>query len=347
MGLSKKIKDVISKYLNSKDVWVIVVAEIIAATLLGLVAFLYVLIKTIFYKVPIREVLDGIVNFLSGTSRINNAVSVIDGLIIFGFAISIITNVIKSRKEKSLNVGDEDEKEKELPTLNQHSTVFFWNRIANAFPGQRGLQWYDPKTAVRRLKVVFKEPLLFQTSNNFDSIPDPIWWFRGGSALHIHEFKTLSSTKILLNREEIEIKRIAVNIDDLYYKCFIYIEAKAEKQTGLCPFTKEDIQRHIESFGYSNEEYGLFGKAIITREQYDDGATIIKGNVVDTHGAELRVRYLSDYNFIVSAKQSPYNSGKFEIESKSQFNSILQGKETTESFFQWMGRLPKHEGLVR
>jgi hypothetical protein len=99
---------------------------------------------------------------------------------------------------------------------------------------------------------------------------------------------------------------------------------------------QEDINKHIETFGYSWEEYGLLGKKLIRREEYDDGAIVINGEIVDASNAELRVRYLSDYNFIIAAQQSPYSSNKFERESEDMFNDLLKGKMTAESFFEYL-----------
>ncbi|MDI1355374.1 MAG: hypothetical protein PSX36_10670 [bacterium] len=93
----------------------------------------------------------------------------------------------------------------------------------------------------------------------------------------------------------------------------------------------------------SSEEYGLLGKKPIRREQYDDGATVIKDKVVDATGADLRIRYLSDYNFLIAAKQSPYNSNKFSRESKDFLNDILQGKQTTEKFFEFLETFEKRD----
>lgn len=44
-------------------------------------------------------------------------------------------------------------------------------------------------------------------------------------------------------------------------------------------------------------------------------------------GSKLRIRYLSEYNFIISAKQSPFNSQKFDRESYDYFNAILKGEK--------------------
>jgi len=45
---------------------------------------------------------------------------------------------------------------------------------------------------------------------------------------------------------------------------------------------------------------------------------------------ELRVRYLSKYNLIIAAADSPYNSKKFDAISKEYLNGILNGTHTLE-----------------
>ena len=109
-----------------------------------------------------------------------------------------------------------------------------------------------------------------------------------------------------------------------------------------------NIQNHINSFGYSWEEYGLIKnwigwKTPIRREDYDDGATVIRGKVRNTFNAELRVRYLSDYNFIIAAKGSPYNSNKFTRNSKRYLNGILKKEIDPNDFFEFLKEFNKNE----
>jgi hypothetical protein len=87
------------------------------------------------------------------------------------------------------------------------------------------------------------QPLDFDPIIGTDAVDDPFWWFRAGRSMYIKQFQTLSKTKILLGIDELEINRIAVSISPFYYKCFIYVETKGEKQIGLYNFTKEDIEQ--------------------------------------------------------------------------------------------------------
>ncbi len=238
--------------------------------------------------------------------------------------------------------------ESNKPRATEHSTSFFYQRMASAFPGVRGLKWHeDSKEATNRLKILLQKPLRFKSdSREFES--DPIWWFRGSSDMYIKKFEKIGRNKILLNFDQLKIKRIAAYHGDAYYKDFVYVETEREKQTGLYNLKDEDIQRHIETFGYSWEEYGLIKnwlgwKTLIRREDYDDGATVIRGKVKDALNAELRVRYLSKYNFIIAAKGSPYNSNKFNQNSKDYLNKVLRNEIEPNDFFNFLKGFNKHE----
>jgi hypothetical protein len=232
----------------------------------------------------------------------------------------------------------------ELPLMGLESTVFFSYRIANAFPGERSLVWYnEPKIIVERLAILLGTPLKFGISNKENFFEIPIWWYRGSSSMHIENFEKLTKTKVLIGIKELEVKRMAVNIDSAYYKCFVYLETKAEKPTGLYDTNENVIKRDIETFGYSWEEFGLLGKQLIRREEYEDGAAVIKSKVVDASSAKLRTRFLSDYNLLIAAHDSPYNSDKFERYSEDFFNGILTNKITTEFFFEFLSTFKKKE----
>ncbi len=334
-----KLKDTFYQKYWPDPVWSKVISAGIITVVGSILTAIYVLLKSLYDKVSFKTATMQVVDYFKLTTKINNLVLWLSFLMltwtVYSFLNAFIKNIISKIRAKSVVIKSIEEP-KEFPTITEHSTVFFSYRLANAFPGQRGLMWYEPKTAVERFKILFQEPLRFKSERDSDCMPDPIWWFRGCSNSCIDEFKVLSKTKILMGRREIEIKRVAVCISDLYYKCFVYVEAKGEKQTGLYSIKPEDIKRGINIFGFSSEEYGLLGKKSIRREQYDDGATIIKDKVVDTTSAELRIRYLSDYNFIIAAKQSPYNSSKFDIESLNYLDDILQGKQTAENLFKFL-----------
>lgn len=341
-GLRQFKENFYAKYWTD-PVWSKVISAGIITVFGSVLTAIFVLIKSLYEKVEIKIVAKEVFDYFEDTIEINNLIFWIAILLLAytlykffkSFFLAIISKVKSPKIEKN-------EEPKQLERITLHSTAFFTYRLAKAFPGQRGLVWYKPKVAVDRLKILLQEPLLFE-SGGYDCMGDPIWWFRGGSALHIDKFKPLSKTKVLMGIDEIEIKRIGVFISDSYYKSFVYIEAKGEKQTGLYKYKPEDIERHIETFGYSSEEYGLLGNRPIRREQFDDGATVIKNKVLDASKAELRQRYLSDYNFIMTAKQAPYNSRKFCRDTKEYFNDILSGKITAETFFEYLETYEKHE----
>jgi len=180
------------------------------------------------------------------------------------------------------------------------STVFFYERFTSAFPGIRGIQYFKGKKAIERLSIVLKPPLVFEVD---EYILTPIWWWRGGN-LPIKRFRRLNRNTVLMGSEELKIKKVAAVNNGAYYHCFLYIEIKPMKCTGLYKKrTNSDMEKIIEDFGYDWEEYGLYkGNTKITRAEYDDNAAMIKGKIVDLDDdVELRVRYTTPYNFLIAA----------------------------------------------
>jgi hypothetical protein len=234
--------------------------------------------------------------------------------------------------------------------INETSTEFFSYRLSKAFPGDRGIRWYDGKEAVKRLSIFFNTQLIFKTNPKFQNVrhedspvSDPIWWFRGSSSMYIEEFEVLSDTKILVDGTEYEINRIAVNVDNSYYKSYIYVEAKGEDPIGFTNYTTVKINQQIDYFGYASEQYGLFEIQIVTHPEYEDGSAVINGEIIEIPDAKSRKRFLSNYNFIITAKQSPYNSTRFQRESKDFFNEILKEIIDPEDFFKSLESYNKHE----
>ncbi len=301
-------------------VWSKVIAAGIIFIIGTLLTSLYAIFQTIFSKISFIDTFKSIRNFLA-----KDITSPLWTLVLLGIVFLILTLkpivlfckeiLNKIRKPKTIKSKNE------IPFATEHSTVLFSYRMAKAFPGLRDLAWFNkPAEAIQRLQLLLKEPLRFK-NGSMECESDPIWWFRGHSALFIDKFEKLGCKKVLMNIEQLKIKRIAAFHSNSYYRDFVYVETFGEKQTGLYNIAKDDIKIHIENFGYNLEEYGLikflyFWKKAIRREHYDDGATVIRGKVVDAKDAKLRVRYITDYNFIIAAKGSPYNSTKFDRESK-------------------------------
>ncbi len=221
-------------------------------------------------------------------------------------------------------------------------TVFFHERICDAFPGVESYKWIeDPYTAIERLSILLKNPIYFDESDGFGTTSDPIWWFRGRSALYIRKFERIDGTHCLVDTDVINIKRIAIVRPGSYYQDFIYVEANPDKPTGLYD-NKESMEYYSKEWGFYREEYGWLNNMPISRQEYDDGVADINGKLVNAEDAELRVRYLTSYNFIITSKFSPYNSDEFCKESKEYFDGMLKKETDFKNFLDFMLRLPKN-----
>lgn len=222
-------------------------------------------------------------------------------------------------------------------------SVFFHHRICGSFPGIEGLQWFlNPNEALDRLELLLKEPIYFENKTGHGTTCDPIWWFRPLGALYVRKFKRINQTRCLLDHDELEIDKIAVFRSEAYWESFIYVQTKADVPIGLYSQTIEDIERLKNNFGYAREEYGLFEGKPITRSCYDDGAAVIDGKVIDTFGAELRARYLSKYNFLITQKFSPINSKDFERHAQATINEILEKPDLLDDVVKFIHTLPRH-----
>ena len=294
---------------NWKDpVWSKVIAAGIIAALGFILTSLYSLVVSLIQSISFKEAFQTIIDFLLQDVSLNLGVIGVLAVLYITLTLNQLTSFISNIYIKIISPKTDDDEEKiELPRATEHSTSLFYQRMASAFPGIRDVTWFDnPKVALDRLEILLREPLRFK-SDLRECESDPIWWFRGGSALFVEKFKRIGRKKALMNIDQLKIKRIAAYHGDSYYMDFVYVEVEGEKQTGLYNHSEEDINRHIDSFGYSWEEYGLIKNRIgwttpIRREDYDDGATVQGGKVRDALNAELRVRYLSKYNFIIAAK---------------------------------------------
>ncbi|KIO48295.1 toll/interleukin-1 receptor domain-containing protein [Nitrosospira sp. NpAV] len=238
---------------------------------------------------------------------------------------------VKLRAKPPLGKNPFIETEDDRPTLGENSTTFFFNRFCSAFPGVRGIAWFGGKEAVDRLMILLKIPLNFKDGA-------PIWWWRSGDC-QIERFDRLHENIVLMDYQELRIRRIAAVNSGSYYQSFIYVEVEADKPTGLY---KIDISADVKDRGYSREEYGLFEGRTISRAEYDDDATVIDGKPVDLHGkADLRVRYLTPYNFIIAAHNSPINNGGYDNRRDEVLNNVLMGKLPLEQLVDEIHKLPK------
>jgi len=242
-------------------------------------------------------------------------------------------NESNNTKQTKIEIENDISPYKHLPKFGFTATSFFYQRMCDAFPGMRGLSCIDdPKVANKRLEILLKQPLHFRSRDDNDATTSPIWWFRGYSSNSIEFYKRISKTKCLINYKEIEIDKLYIYRSSAYYQEFVYILTKPEKQTGIENFSNEIIKRHVEESGYSFEEYGLLNnKYPISRKEYDDGNAVIKGKIIDASEAELRMRFITPYNFIITSQFSPINESDYDQLFETILNNIINGSDNIEN----------------
>ena len=155
-----------------------------------------------------------------------------------------------------------------------------------------------------------------------------------------------------MNCDELEIERIATYHSQDYWKDFVYIEAKPEQPVGVYKYEDNvdfDAKRTNLGLEYCYEKYAVFRDEAgvewpITRQEYDDGAAVIDGKVIDLDDkAELRTRYLTRYNFVICGKCHPFNSGKGDKLTKKYLDGILSGEMSLKDFIRATETLHKNE----
>lgn len=239
------------------------------------------------------------------------------------------------------NLGKEcQDKEEESNDIDlfDSSTPFFDYRFGKAFPGVRGVKEFtDSKECVDRLQILLKKPL------NGKKLGGPIWWIRGSSNSDISNFERITDDKFLLDGDEIKVRRIVVNAAGEYYKKFVYVEAYPEEETGLYTNDDDFVEEWTDKYGYYYEEYAEYENKKITRAEYDDGAAMIDGKVIDLMGkAKLRTRYITPYNLIICAHFNPMNSSEYDDMLEMLLNGILKGQNSVDEIVDLVKRMPKH-----
>ncbi len=235
-----------------------------------------------------------------------------------------------------------DVDEKKLNVISTAPTVFFYDRLSEAFPGVRGLEWFSGENAIKGLTRLLKKPIYFSQAKGHGTYTDPIWWFRGKSASSIKNFELMEDGKVLLNYKELLINKIAIFNPTSYYQCFVYIETSPDNSCGVYSYTKNYIKDLESSKGYYDELYGIDkNKNIVTLAQLEDGAATINGDYIKLKEPKLRARFLTKYNLIIVPKSSPYNSNKGNLLGHSYMNSILKGDKTLEDFASEYEKLEK------
>jgi TIR domain len=282
-------------------------------------------------------------------------------------SLAIADKICKNTEEVEVNLSDETKvsNETEKFSLVEYGVLvdnrgnaeirindfeFFNNRLASAFPGGRGLQWFiDPKVIIKRFEILFRKPLTFNKFPNqseYGGEISPFWWFRRGSSNSIDNYEKLSDTKCLIEWNEYEVDKIAVYRDSSSYKNFIYVETKAEPPIyDIDPDLDKYIKLRLEDETYVSQEYGLYEDKPIKREEYDDGAAIIDDEVIDIRGkSSFRIRFLTRYNFIICAQSAIYNSNESDDLFGEFMDKVLTGENPKlEDYLPKLLKIPREK----
>lgn len=229
--------------------------------------------------------------------------------------------------------------EDQRPSLRgMHSTALFAKRFANAFPGVRGIQWFEGVDELAmRLNALLAEPLQFEDAT-------PIWWSRGSANLHISTFSA-GDPIFLMNDDEMRIARVAAVNPGSYKYNFVYVSVDPLEPVGIYDTTAQriaEVENGDSAFPYYWEEYGVVdGTHLISRAELDDGSAIIDGKLQTVSDrAELRGRYVTPYNFVIAATGSPLLNPDYDRRLEDHLNAMLKGEERLPDMVQEVLRLP-------
>lgn len=213
-----------------------------------------------------------------------------------------------------------------LPSLGgAHSTVVFAQRFGAAFPGVRGITWFDGDDTIRqRLARLLAQPLEFEDGT-------PIWWSRGSSNLQISSYAEAAEC-FRINGDEMKIVRVAAVNPASYKYSFVYVEVDPLPPIGIYKRTPEriaEVAAGDSPFGYYWEEYGLVdGVHLVTRAEADDGSAMIDGKLQSLQGRlEIRARYVTKYNFIIAAGGAPLMNSSYDYTLEGHLNAMLKGED--------------------
>jgi DNA-binding transcriptional regulator YhcF (GntR family) len=170
----------------------------------------------------------------------------------------------------------------------QKSTVFFYERVCDAFPGIRELHIIDdPNEAVSRLCILLRAPLQFK-------VYCPIWMIFSVGSVSIKSCGAIDKKHVLLQPYELNINKLAIYRPPTYWQYFVYLECAPDEPTGIYPHTtKGYIAQMAKDMGRCYEEYAIGEDQFLTREEYDDGAIFRNGKSISITGAQPRIRYLT------------------------------------------------------
>lgn len=223
------------------------------------------------------------------------------------------------------------------------TTDFFERRFASAFPGLREPKWFYKREAVDRLITLLRGPLVFKSGKN--SWIKPIWWWSDGNS-DITKCRKIGKTRLLMDCYELEIDKICAVYHCSAERMFVYVQTKAMKPTGLYGKQIPNIDEY-ENLIFLREEYGLYKKKLITRQEFDDGAAMINGKLVNTMSiAELRVRFITPFIFLIAPNESIVNNKDFDEVLEDYIEKILRSKASPEQLVEHVFHLEKDQHQI-
>lgn len=229
--------------------------------------------------------------------------------------------------------------------------IYFNERMSKAFHGKRGLVTYTKTKDIRRcLNNLFSSPLtLKKAKSKYDGHFSILWWYRGSLSSDIDNYRHLGGRHFLIQTMEVNVKKIIAYVDPSgrYYGQYVYIETYPDKPTGIyAPYSENHIEEIRKELGYYSEEYGVFKimgwEKNVSINEYDDGHTLFLGKLISPtrKNKELRERFLTPFNFIITSFQSSINCDQF-AQSDNYFNKLIQGEMTIEQFNNYLKKFPK------
>ncbi|WP_310475744.1 hypothetical protein [Sandarakinorhabdus sp.] len=219
------------------------------------------------------------------------------------------------------------------------STPFFFERVGDAFPGKRGIYWTTgPEDVAMRLGRLLGGELRIGLST-------PIWMFRGGVSIGIEQFRQIGPETFLIGHHELKVSRLALCESPLYYRNFVYVECEGLAPTGIDDSSAERLKEAIKEGRSTYEEYGLTDDGmLVTREEYDDGAAERAGKIIDTsHRTEIRMRYLTPFNFVLCAQMSPINNTQYDRRFGELLDGMLAGQNLLPTIIADVSKLPRRD----
>jgi hypothetical protein len=237
----------------------------------------------------------------------------------------------QNNQENNKNIKAKNTKKADLEEWVFVDTIdFFERRFSSAFPGLREPKWFFKKEAVNRLMALLRNPLVFKSGEN--SWVKPLWWWADGNS-DITKCQRLGRTKLLMDYYELDIDKICAVYHKSAKRMFVYVQTKAMKPTGLYRKQELNLNDHEDQI-FLREEYGLFKNKLITLSEFDDGAAEINGKIVDTMSrAELRVRCITPFIFLIAPNESIINNSDFDEILKDYIRRILKSEITPEQLF--------------